>query len=243
MAVEIERSFILDKETFMANRMNLDLAVVRFCNNKTIHQNYLVPENSSISYNAFDQYWDVTLRYGAFDAQFTIEVDSNEHKKIVSALSKMVGDECPFENLEAIENASARVRLIGDDYKFTFKTTGVDPLARQEFEYDIDQTAVMFENGDSFMDLDPFVVKKKRTYLKTNTIGSDGKNIVLELDEFENESFGCYLEAEFPTIKEAQEFDFSKWCVGQEITGVAGYTNKDLALKAGYKAMTFSEVF
>lgn len=243
MADEIERSFILDKEKFINNRMNLDVATVRVTNIKNIHQNYLVPENSEVSYNAFDQYWCVKLKHGAFDTTFTIEVDHNEHVKIVAALSSMVGEEMPFENLEAIEKASARVRVIGGECKFTFKTACENPIQRKEFEYNIDNSSILFENGESFVDLDPFVVKKKRMYFKTNTVGSDGKNIVIEVDEFEDDSLGCYLEAEFPTIEEAQAFDFSKWYVGEEITGVNGYTNKDLAIKAGYKSMSFSDVF
>lgn len=240
MAKEIERSFILNKDAFVSNRMSLETDTLRPKVSR-IHQNYLVPQNSNVRYNTLKHQWEITLIHDLDSKSFVVGVSEDEQLEIVRSLENMgasIGVDGRFDNLEFIEKASSRIRIIGKAIKFTYKTIGSNELERGEFEYDLERSDIYFSNGLAFVNLDCFVVKKTRWSFVSRVMGSDGKNIVIEIDEFDDSSLGYYLEAEFPTIEEAESFDFSKWFVEKEITGLSGYTNKDLAMRAG---LTFIE--
>ena len=229
VAKEIERSFKIDIKKITDHMFLLDSESVR-PSTKRIHQNYLTEINSKISYDIDYMCWVVTLIHAADTVTFTVVVDAIENEEIVDALSVF-----GFDDLECGEKTSARIRLIGNEVRFTYKACGENPIERSEFEYVISDSDIRFKNGDYFTTVDQYCVKKTRHTFVSKVVSSDGHNVLVEIDEFDDINIGCFLEAEFPTIEEAKAFDFSKWFVGEEITGVAGYTNKELAVAAGTK--------
>ena len=237
MAKEIERSFLFNKNKcvesgFVLHKTMCEINCVR------IVQNYLIPQNSEIRYSRDFRRWEVTLKHNGAIRFFTVDVNTSDHNEIITALSTMEGVNGDFSGLEGVRLASSRIRLIDGKTVFTFKSCAGDPLMRDEFEYVIDNSNIYFPSMGAFTDLDPFAVKKWRYSIDSGVVGSDKQKIIIEIDEFDNPAIGSYLEAEFCSLSDAMAFDFTVWGVGKEITGVDGFTNKELAINAGLKQMS-----
>ncbi|MBP3284124.1 MAG: CYTH domain-containing protein [Clostridia bacterium] len=112
-----------------------------------------------------------------------------------------------------------RVRSTGDNrFYMTFKGKTEDSLIRREVELPISKNAY-----ETLMKQTALKKIKKNRYL----VYENGRK--LEIDIFEDNLKGlAFLEVEFKSSKEAEEFRVPAW-VEKEVTGDVRYTNSHLA--------------
>lgn len=110
-----------------------------------------------------------------------------------------------------------RIRKLGSDYFFTFKTKGL--MIREEIETPLTKETY----GQLLSKADGTVIKKTRYYLPL----TDG--LVIELDIFAGVLEGlCLAEIEFPSKELAEKYIVPQW-FGREVTLDGTYHNNHLS--------------
>ena len=114
------------------------------------------------------------------------------------------------------DGMSLRVRIVdGRDAVITLKTNGND-ISRGEYEY-----AIPLKDARELMEL----AGKRLVQKNRHTIAVAGKDWVI--DEFAGRHAGLLL-AELELASDTEAFEKPDW-VGEEVTGIAAYSNAKLA--------------